>query len=58
MYLDDCVEEDEGDDQPEHELGLADVPHGPAVLPIPPAHVSPVNTFKGAFNTFKSPVST
>ena len=48
MYLDDCVEEDEGDDQPEHELGLADVPHGPAVLPIPPAHVSPVNTFKGA----------
>ena len=48
MYLDDCVQEDEGDDQPEHELGLADVPHGAAVLPIPPAHMSPANTFKEA----------
>ena len=34
-YLDDCVEEDEGDDQPEHELGLADVADRPLVLPVP-----------------------
>ena len=31
-----CVEEDQGDDQPEHELGLADVADSASVLPVPP----------------------
>ena len=35
-YLDDCVEEDKGDDEPEHELGLADVTDSSAVFPVPP----------------------
>ena len=35
-HLDDCVEEDQGDDKPEHELGLADVSDSAPVLSIPP----------------------
>ena len=32
------VEEDQGDDQPEHELGLADVADSAPVLPVPSAN--------------------
>ena len=35
-YLDDCVEEDKGDDEPKHELGLADVSDGSTVFTVPP----------------------
>ena len=35
-HLDDCVEEDQGDDEPEHELGLADVSDSAPVLSVPP----------------------
>lgn len=35
-HLDHSVHEDKGDDEPEHELGLADVPDSPSVLPVPP----------------------
>ena len=34
-HLDDRVEEDQGDDQPEHELRLADVADCPLVLAVP-----------------------
>ena len=37
-YLDDRVEEDQGDDQPEHELRLADVSDGSSVLTVPPGN--------------------
>ena len=35
-HLDDRVEEDQGDDKPEHELGLADVSDSAPVLSVPP----------------------
>ena len=34
---DNCVEEDQGDDQPEHELRFANVPNCSSIFPIPPA---------------------
>ena len=45
-HLDDCVEEDQGDDKPEHELGLADVSDSAPVLSVPPKkrkHLKKIN---------------